>query len=75
MSLPFHLKEIFEKEVNFSNKSYIIFLLNADYQWDDNYIFFLITKNYDFGGENMIMFFFRINQLPVVYSQENEEAT
>lgn len=23
-----------------------------------NYIFFLITKNYDFGGENMIMFFF-----------------
>lgn len=40
-----------------------------------NYIFFLITKNYDFGGENMIMFFFRNNQLPVVYSQENEEAT
>lgn len=76
MSLPFHLKEIFEKEVNFSNKSYIIFLFNADYQWDDNYIFFLITKNYDFGGENMIMvFFLRINQLPVVYSQENEEAT
>lgn len=75
MSLPFHLKEIFEKEVNFSNKSYIIFLFNADYQWDDNYIFFLITKNYDFGGENMIMFFFRNNQLPVVYSQENEEAT
>lgn len=40
-----------------------------------NYIFFLIKKNYDFGGENMIMFFFRNNQLPVVYSQENEEAT
>lgn len=61
MSLPFHLKEIFEKEVNFSNKSYIIFLFNADYQWDDkknqNYIYFLITKNYDFGEENMIMFF------------------
>lgn len=57
MSLPFHLKEIFEKEVNFSNKSYIIFLFNADYQWDDNYIFFLIAKKYDFGGENMIMFF------------------
>lgn len=82
MSLPFHLKEIFEKEVNFSNKFYSIFMFNADYQWDDskkknkNYIFFLIAKNYDFGGENMIMvFFFRINQLPVVYSQENEEAT
>lgn len=80
MSLPFHLKEIFEKEVNFSNKTYSIFMFNADYQWDDKKnikttYFFLIKKNYDFGGENMIMFFFRNNQLPVVYSQENEEAT
>lgn len=64
MSLPFHLKEIFEKEVNFSNKSYSIFMFNADYQWDNSKkkikttYFFLITKNYDFGGENMIMVFF-----------------
>lgn len=56
-------------------------MFNADYQWDDKKknikttYFFLIKKNYDFGGENMIMFFFRINQLPVVYSQENAEAT
>lgn len=62
MSLPFHLKEILEKEVNFSNKTYSIFMFNADYQWDDKKnikttYFFLIKKNYDFGGENMIMFF------------------
>lgn len=35
-------------------------MFNADYQWDDKKnikttYFFL--KNYDFGGENMIMFF------------------
>lgn len=38
-------------------------MFNADYQWDDKKknikttYFFLIKKNYDFGGENMIMFF------------------
>lgn len=67
MSLPFHLKEIFEKEVNFSNKSYIIFLFNADYQWDDNYIFFFNNKElwfwwgkYDYvfflGSTNYLLF-------------------
>lgn len=66
MSLPFHLKEIFEKEVNFSNKSYIIFLFNADYQWDDNYIFFFNNKElwfwwgkYDYvflGTTNYLLF-------------------
>lgn len=75
MSLPFHLKEIFEKEVNFLiNLTLFSCLMLIISEMTTTY-FFLITKNYDFGGENMIMFFFRINQLPVVYSQENEEAT
>lgn len=71
MSLPFHLKEIFEKEVNFSNKSYSIFMFNADYQWDDqkkyqNYIFFFNKKElwfwwgkYDYvflGTTNYLLF-------------------
>lgn len=57
MSLPFHLKEILKRRLIFLiNLTLFSCLMLIISEMTTTY-FFLITKKYDFGGENMIMFF------------------